>query len=576
MAGVVSSPERGVASRRDLIQRFHTVSRRILRCGRHHPAPLDFIREVSELLLECTGCDALELRLAQDGDWLCCRARSRPTSSAAVDTSPRAQPDDFGEEADDGEAILAALRRAVGAGRLAPLPACVSAQGSFWWGDVGEALDPALWAKLGRVGPAGRLSCVERSVALVAVRVDDAPSGLLELRCDAVSRFDEEEIELLEGVAETIASTFTHDQARSALEERVKELSCLYGISQVVAQEKGPLGDLLQRIVALLPPGWLHPALAQAQITLDRQRYATPGYRDSTIRQRAAIQVAGRHRGWVEVTYPDGDPGGSGPRFLREERSLIDAVGRQLALIVERREAAEGRAALEEQIRHAHRLATIGELAAGVAHELNEPLGNILGFAQLARKDPDLPTQPSRDLDRIVEATLHAREVIRKLLLFARQAPAERAWVDLDRVVSEGLYFFESRCAKSEIQVVRELAGDLPRFRGDPAQMNQVLINLVVNAIQAMPDGGTLRIGTHREKATAVLFVEDSGGGMSEGVQQRIFMPFFTTKDVQEGTGLGLSVVHGIVAAHGGAIEVQSVVGQGSRFEIRIPAEERS
>ena len=159
--------------------------------------------------------------------------------------------------------------------------------------------------------------------------------------------------------------------------------------------------------------------------------------------------------------------------------------------------------------------------------------------------------------------------------MFARQAPAERAWVDLDHIVSGGLYFFESRCAKSEIRLVRELAGDLPRFLGDPAQMNQVLVNLVVNAIQAMPDGGTLRIRTGREEGAVLLVVEDTGVGMGENVQRRIFLPFFTTKDVREGTGLGLSVVHGIVTAHGGTIEVRSAPGEGSRFEIRIPVEER-
>jgi two-component system NtrC family sensor kinase len=141
----------------------------------------------------------------------------------------------------------------------------------------------------------------------------------------------------------------------------------------------------------------------------------------------------------------------------------------------------------------------------------------------------------------------------------------------LNQVVEDGFYFLEGRCAKGGIQVIRKLAADLPEITADPAQLNQVLVNLVVNAVQAMPGGGTLTVSTRASDASAALIVEDTGAGMSEEIIEKIFLPFFTTKDVDEGTGLGLAVVHGIVTAHGGLIDVESHPGRGARFEVHLP-----
>ena len=258
--------------------------------------------------------------------------------------------------------------------------------------------------------------------------------------------------------------------------------------------------------------------------------------------------------------------------FLKEERSLIDAVAREVALIVERKEAEQEKSKLESQLIHADRLATIGQLAAGVAHELNEPLGSILGFAQLARKSLEQPERAERDIEKIVTASLYAREVIKKLMVFARQMPPRKTQVNLNQVVAEGLYFLEARCARKGIEVVRQFASDLPEVTADHSQLIQVLVNLVVNAVQAMPEGGTLTISTRANNASVSLVVEDTGAGMDDEVRKQIFLPFFTTKDVDEGTGLGLAVVHGIVTSHGGSIEVDSRVGHGTRFTIRLPS----
>jgi len=242
-----------------------------------------------------------------------------------------------------------------------------------------------------------------------------------------------------------------------------------------------------------------------------------------------------------------------------------------VALIIERRQADEDRLSLQEQLRHADRLATIGQLAAGVAHELNEPLGNILGFAQLVKKSSGIPEQAGHDIDKIIAASLHAREVIRKLMLFARQMPPKKTSVNLNKIVEDGLYFLESRCARAGINLVRSLASDLPEITADPSQLHQVLVNLIVNSIQAMPEGGNLVIRTCFDNSHVCLVVEDTGTGMSDEVLRQIFIPFYTTKEIDQGTGLGLPVVHGIVTAHRGSITVESKVNCGTRFEIRLP-----
>lgn len=239
--------------------------------------------------------------------------------------------------------------------------------------------------------------------------------------------------------------------------------------------------------------------------------------------------------------------------------------------IITKREAMDTKRNLERQLQHADRLAKIGQFAAGVAHELNEPLANILGFAQLAAQTPDLPSQVSRDLDNIVKSALHSREIIKKLMIFGRQVPLQKSMVDMNQVIRDTLYFIETGAARNNIGIHLDLSEDLPDIMGDPQHLKQVMVNLMVNAIHAMPDGGTLTIRTLSFNHDVYLLVEDSGVGMETEVLRQIFNPFFTTKDSDQGTGLGLAVVHGIVSAHGGIIDVVSEPGRGTRFEITFP-----
>jgi signal transduction histidine kinase len=388
--------------------------------------------------------------------------------------------------------------------------------------------------------------------------------------------FTKKDAQFYESIVQTLGIALIHRRAQVELRERIKELTCLYGIAKLVEQADISLKEILQGIVELLPSAWLYPEIASARIILDGRSYTTSHFREGVQRQLTEINVDGEERGAVEVAYSIEKPELDEGPFLKEERNLIDTVAREVALIIERKKTEEDKERLQEQLRHADRLATIGQLSAGVAHELNEPIGGILGFAQLIQKNSELPEQVKQDLEKIMKASLHAREVVKKLMLFARQVPPQKTPVNLNQVVEESLYFLESRCAKEGIKVVRLLSSNLPEVTADPAQMTQVLVNIAVNAIQAMPNGGKLTIQTKSSDKFVSLIVKDTGVGMGEDVMKQMFLPFFTTKDIGKGTGLGLSVVHGIVTSHGGSIKVDSKVGQGTTFEIQLPIIEQN
>ncbi len=329
----------------------------------------------------------------------------------------------------------------------------------------------------------------------------------------------------------------------------------------------------MDAIARRIPMGFEHPEEAAAIIRLSAPRRGAAGRRLSE-----ALMVKGKPAGYVEVRYPEKEKfkREAAPLFTLEESSLLKAVAGKLSMMMEKKETDERKTELEAQLKHADRLAKIGQLAAGIAHELNNPLGDILGFAQLSSNCPDLPEQVYLDLEKIISSSLYAREIVKKLMLFTRQMPPKKTDLNLNRLVEEWLHLLETRCEKGAVEVVTRLEEGLPRVTGDPTQLNQVIVNIALNAIQAMPDGGTLRVETLSRGDWIHLVFKDTGMGMKEEIRRQIFIPFFTTKEVNHGTGLGLSVVHGIINTHGGAVDVESREGEGSSFTIRFPLQQEN
>ncbi len=343
-----------------------------------------------------------------------------------------------------------------------------------------------------------------------------------------------------------------------------RELTALYGISQVIVDGEKPFEEKLKAIADLLRPAFQHSRYTEIHIQLDGTTYSTDRFHLSRPKLSEDVSVRGEKRGNVQVGYYLKDRSPAPITFHPREQQFLNKVARLLAFKLEKRE-------LVDQLKHADRLATIGQLAAGIAHELNNPLTDILGFAQLAASQPDLPEETYQDLEKIVTSALYAREVIKKVLFFSRQHRPLVTLTNLNLIISEWMEFFRKRCEQNNIEVIQDLAPNLPATRCDPGQLNQVLVNLVVNAIHAMPEGGTLTLHTGMSSDNICISIQDTGTGIKSEIFSKIFLPFFTTKEVDQGTGLGLSVVYGIIKEHGGTISVHSLEGKGTTFEIRLP-----
>jgi len=361
---------------------------------------------------------------------------------------------------------------------------------------------------------------------------------------------------------------------RAKLIERNKELSCLYEIAKIVAHTETTVAEVLQAIVDVLPSAFQYPDQVCARIIVADKIYITEGFAESGHVLRDTLQLEAPPHGAVEVFYHqrEGFAEDLEIGFFPEERKLLQAIAHQVSLMIDIKLANEKRAELENQLRHADRLAKVGQLTAGVAHELNEPLAGILGFAQLAKKKIDEPAQTARYLDKIIQSALHAREIIKKMMLFSSPMPQHKSKTDLNQVLAEGMAFIEPRFFKAAIRFTTDLDPKLPPILADASQITQVLINLVINAIHAMDSRGTLTLRTVGTDRAVQMIVKDSGIGMDQQTKEQIFLPFFSTKDMDHGTGLGLSVVHGIVSAHDGTVEVESRIGQGTTFTITFPA----
>jgi len=253
--------------------------------------------------------------------------------------------------------------------------------------------------------------------------------------------------------------------------------------------------------------------------------------------------------------------------------------------VTDRHLAEEELLRMEHQLRQAQRLEAMGTLAGGIAHDFNNLLGAILGYGEMALRDAPAGSRLRRDLDSIMIAGERGRALVDRILAFSRSGVGERVAVHVEDVVRETLGLFAARSPPG-IAIEDRLRAGRATVMGDATQIHQVLMNLVTNAVQAMPSGGTLRVslvrakddlprvattGTFAAKDYLVLEVADTGSGIPPEILDRIFDPFFTTKEVGVGSGLGLSLVHGIVMGLGGAVDVATTVGKGSVFTVYLP-----
>jgi len=261
----------------------------------------------------------------------------------------------------------------------------------------------------------------------------------------------------------------------------------------------------------------------------------------------------------------------------------VAAIARDLTEF--NREQAE-REAAQAQLQQTERLETVGQLAGGLAHDFNNLLGAITGYAGLVVAETASDPQVRADVEQILAAAQRGAQLTRQLLVFSRHQPGRAVPVDVGAVVT-GMRDLMVASVGPDVAVRVDLAVDLPPVLGDEGRLEQVLLNLAVNARDAMPEGGVLAITTARPGSAGAaerpreadpdtgwveLAVADTGTGMSPEVAKRVFEPFFTTKEADQGTGLGLATVHGIITAMGGSVKLETAEGRGTTFRISLPA----
>jgi len=491
------------------------------------------------------------------------------------------------------------------------------------------------------------------------------------------------------GAIETLHDITERKQAEHELNQRIKELLCLYSIVEIAETPGLTLDELYQEVVKLLPLSWQYPEVACARITINGKEFQTEYYRQTVWKQSSDIKVSGAKTGVVEVNYLAERPeAGEGP-FSKEERLLINTVAEQLGKITERKQVEEKikqaaeewrttfdsiadllsiqdkdfrltrvnkaladtfkmkpaeligktcyevvhgtdgpmpncphvktletersateeffeprlgiylevttspifndmgevvasvhvarditeRKQMQQQLILTDRLASIGELASGIAHELNNPLTSVIGFAQLLL-DKDIPDDIKEDVRIISSEAQRAAGVVKNLLTFARKHAPVKQLVNVNEVIEKVLELRAYEQKVSNIRPDTRFAAELPEVMADYFQLQQVFLNIVINAEHFMIEAhnkGNLTIVTERVNNMVRISFMDDGPGVPPENLRHLFDPFFTTKEVGDGTGLGLSICHGIIAEHGGRIYVESEQGKGATFTVELP-----
>jgi signal transduction histidine kinase len=355
-----------------------------------------------------------------------------------------------------------------------------------------------------------------------------------------------------------------------ALQERIKELSCLYEISNIAATSTAPLPEKLQEVTQALPKAWQHPSRAVAALQLDDQHYRSGVLALRYESQQHPIIIRGQERGSLAMHYnhKENPP----PPFLHEEALLLKTLAQEIAGIIERDEQKARETLLRRKFEQADRLSILGEITAGIAHEMNTPLGNILGFAQLIQDRTD-DQQVEQDVEKIINSSMHAREVVKKLMFFSCEIPQQKHLVDVGLLIEEALQLLRVTFEQAKVVPRVSMPGQPVLAQADPIQLTQVVFNLLINALHASKAGQEIWLTLIQNQDQMTLRIQDFGHGIEPDIRERIFEPFFSTKAPGDGSGLGLSVVHGIIKTHHGQIDVDSQPGQGTCFTIRLPLE---
>lgn len=352
------------------------------------------------------------------------------------------------------------------------------------------------------------------------------------------------------------------------LKERVKELTCLYEISKTISQSNCIEKKVLKKIIASTKKAWRFTDDAVVELHVPEYIITSAAIFDETIFQISAVIIENTKAGFIKVHYPKEKYTPSS--FLDDEQKLLDTIAFEIGNYIEKFQKIKKEMLLIKSAQRNDRLSILGEITAGIAHELNTPLGNILGYAELI-KDFNTDPEIDSDISIIINSVIYSREIVKKLMFFACEMPHQLKDTDIKAIINFASSFLRQNFQKKDIKSIVVFANDPIIARVDSVQITQVLFNLLINAIHASPEKSTINTKVSSDTKNLMIVIEDQGHGIPENIKQKIFEPFFTTKSIIDGCGLGLSVVHGIIKNHKGEITVQDNHPTGTIFTVKIP-----
>ncbi len=402
-----------------------------------------------------------------------------------------------------------------------------------------------------------------------------------------------------EGIRRSGLERDLHSLTRN-LTERVKELNCLYAISKLREQRGLSLDQLLQKIVNLIPVAFQYPEITCARLELPDRHYATQDFRQTEYQIRCELDLNDMTYGSLEVCYLEPSPSAEEATFLDEERHLLETIGERLRSILELHQEARRREAQQEQLVQFDKMVALGTLVSGVAHEINNPNNFIMLNTPLLLEAwssalPILEGYYEENGDfllgglqfsemrgtvvqlfqGVVDGARRIKSIVDSLKGFARASTAELAYgVDVNVVVQSAIRLLQNKINRSTERFFVQCEPDLPRIKGNSQRLEQVILNLLQNACEALPDKERrIRICTchEKQKGCIVVTVSDEGVGIPADKLHNIMDPFFTTKRDIGGTGLGLAVSSSIVKHHGGTIRFSSQPGEGTTVKLSLP-----
>ena len=370
-----------------------------------------------------------------------------------------------------------------------------------------------------------------------------------------------------------------------SLKERIKELTCLYQVSSILRSFQGDKKQVFQAISEVMKEAWKFPNYVIVELKTDEDHIHQIDSLNNYVFIESPLIVLEKEIGFIRVAYPKSDF--KATDFLEEEQKLLEKVSFEISNFLEREARKEKEELLKRSAERNDRLSILGEITAGIAHELNTPLGNILGFAELITNETSQTHQfPSsvqpliqnieKDAQKIIKSAVFSREVVKKLMFFACEMPQQVKEIELFPVIEQALTLLGQRFKQAN--VTYQLHCEDPSIKGklDPIQFSQVIFNLLINALYASPENSNIEISLYKKTSAEnnsqlILQVKDEGEGVPNDLKTKIFQPFFSTKPAGESTGLGLSVVHGIVKAHQGEITCEDNQPKGTIFTLQFP-----